>query len=112
MNRDPINETQSHHKCGKLKLNGAPPSSLPPSSPLLYDRSGTPAEAAARPAAAVAAKAAAESDNVLEEWVDGDPVETHHSRRVGCGLVWFGLVWFDLIWSGLIWFGLAWLGLV
>lgn len=70
-----------------------PPPPLPPPSPLNIlpslncdaNRSGTPAEAAARPAAAVAAKAAAESENTLEEWVDGDPVETHHSR---CASVW------------------------
>lgn len=46
-------------------------------------RSGTPAEAAARPAAAAAAKAAAESENGREEWVGGDPVKTHHGRQEG-----------------------------
>lgn len=44
-------------------------------------RSGTPAQATARPVAAVAAKAAVESENALEEWVDGDPVRTQEGSQ-------------------------------
>ncbi|CAN0022222.1 unnamed protein product, partial [Ectocarpus sp. 4 AP-2014] len=53
----------------------------PPDMGITINRSsGTPANAETRPAAAAAAKAAADSDNVLEEWVDGEPVEVHHGR--------------------------------
>ncbi|CAM9839223.1 unnamed protein product [Ectocarpus sp. 6 AP-2014] len=53
----------------------------PPDMEITINRSsGTPANAETRPAAAAAAKAAADSDNVLEEWVDGEPVEVHRGR--------------------------------
>ncbi|CAN0509471.1 unnamed protein product, partial [Ectocarpus sp. 12 AP-2014] len=53
----------------------------PPDMEITINRSsGTPANAETRPAAAAAAKAAADSDNVLEEWVDGEPVQVHHGR--------------------------------
>ncbi|CAN0075642.1 unnamed protein product, partial [Ectocarpus fasciculatus] len=55
--------------------------SKPPNMDITINRSsGTPANAETRPAAAAAAKAAADSDNVLEEWVDGEPVQVHHGR--------------------------------
>lgn len=57
-----------------LEVTPIPP---PPKMEVTVNRrSGTPAEAAARPAAAAAAKAAAESANLLEEWVDGDPINS------------------------------------
>eukprot|EP00904_Undaria_pinnatifida_P002141 jgi/Undpi1/11928/HiC_scaffold_4.g01627.m1 len=71
---------REHHAFGEVQLSVTRIPPPPPMEVTVNRRSGTPAEAAARPAAAVAAKAAAESDNVREEWVDGDPVETHHSR--------------------------------
>ncbi|CAM9578414.1 unnamed protein product, partial [Ectocarpus sp. 13 AM-2016] len=53
----------------------------PPDMEITINRSsGTPANAETRPAAAAAAKAAADSENVLEEWVDGEPVQVHHGR--------------------------------